>query len=62
MPTRPCAIVEAPSTLGLAADGVERLPYRLLDFGLAERIHARRAGRLTVPAKDPMPDAVAAVS
>lgn len=56
MPARPYAIVEAPSTLGLASDGVERLPDRLLDLGLAERIHARLAGRLTVPAKDPMPD------
>ncbi|CEJ12544.1 Arginase [bacterium YEK0313] len=56
MPARPYAIVEAPSTLGLASDGVEGLPDRLLDLGLAERIHARRAARLTVPAKDPMPD------
>ncbi|WP_027036602.1 arginase family protein [Mesorhizobium ciceri] len=50
------AILEAPSTLGLATDGVERLPDRLLDLGLAERIHARRAGRLVVPPKDPTPD------
>lgn len=50
------AILEAPSTLGLATDGVERLPDRLLDLGLAERIHARHAGRLAVPAKDPTPD------
>ncbi|RUW92542.1 arginase family protein [Mesorhizobium sp. M7A.F.Ca.US.010.02.1.1] len=50
------AILEAPSTLGLATDGVERLPDRLLDLGLAERIQARRAGRLAVPAKDPTPD------
>ncbi|RUT86498.1 MULTISPECIES: arginase family protein [unclassified Mesorhizobium] len=50
------AILEAPSTLGLATDGVERLPGRLLDLGLAERIQARRAGRLAVPAKDPTPD------
>ncbi|RWO94318.1 arginase family protein [Mesorhizobium sp.] len=50
------AILEAPSTLGRATDGVERLPGRLLDLGLAERIQARRAGRLAVPAKDPTPD------
>lgn len=50
------AILEAPSTLGLATDGVERLPDRLLDLGLAERIHARHAGRLVVPPKDPTPD------
>ena len=51
MPTRSYAIVEAPSTLGLTADGVEGLPDRLLELGLADRIHARRAGRLSVPAK-----------
>ena len=56
MPTRPYAILEAPSTLGLATDGVERLPDQLLKLGLAERIRARRAGRLTVPPKDPTPD------
>lgn len=56
MPTLSYAILEAPSTLGLATDGVERLPDRLLDLGLAERIHARRAGRLAVPPKEPMPD------
>ncbi|RWN47315.1 MAG: arginase family protein [Mesorhizobium sp.] len=50
------AILEAPSTLGLATDGVERLPGRLLDLGLAERIQARRAGRLAVPPKGPTPD------
>lgn len=50
------SILEAPSTLGLATDGVERLPGRLLDLGLAERIQARRAGRLAVPPKDPTPD------
>lgn len=56
MPTLPYAILEAPSTLGLATDGVERLPERLLDLGLAERIHARRAERLAVPTKRPAPD------
>jgi arginase len=52
----PYAIIEAPSTLGLTADGVERLPDRLLGLGIAERIHARRARRLAVPPKDPTPD------
>ena len=56
MPARRYAIVEAPSALGLATDGVERLPDRLLDLRFAERIRARRAGRLAVPAKDPIPD------
>lgn len=56
MPTLPYAILEAPSTLGLATDGVERLSDRLLEFGFAERIHARRAGRLAVLPKDPTPD------
>lgn len=52
----PYAILEAPSALGLATQGVERLPNRLLDLGLAERIHARHAGRLAVPPQDPTPD------
>lgn len=56
MSTRRYAIVEAPSTLGLATDGVDLLPDRLLEFGFAERIHALRAGRLAVPPKDPVPD------
>lgn len=56
MPTLPYAIVEAPSTLGLATDGVEHLPDQLLGLGLAERIHARRAARLMVPSKDAAPD------
>ncbi len=45
------AVIEAPSTLGLEAEGVETLPDRLLELGLAERIGARRAGRLDVPPK-----------
>lgn len=52
----PYAILEAPSTLGLATEGVERLSSRLLELGLAQRIHARHAGRLAVPPKDPTPD------
>ena len=56
MARRSYAIIEAPSTLGLAGDGVEALPRRLLDLGLAERIGARCAGRLAVPDKHPLPD------
>jgi len=61
MPTLPYAILEAPSTLGLATDGVERLPEQLLGLGLAERIRARRAVRLAVPPKDPVPDSATGV-
>jgi arginase len=46
------AIVEAPSRLGLRAEGVEALPDALLAAGLAERFGARRAGRLAAPAFD----------
>jgi arginase len=53
---RPYAILEAPSSLGLVSDGVEALPDRLLELGLADRIDARRAGRLDVPPKNPKPD------
>ena len=56
MSNRRFAVIEAPSTLGLAAGGVERLPQRLLELGLADRIGARRAGRLNIPSKDPTPD------
>jgi arginase len=56
MHARTYAILEAPSTLGLANDGVEQLPDRLLELGLGDRIHARRAGRLTVPPKHHLPD------
>lgn len=52
MPPRSYAIIEAPSTLGLTGGGVEALPERLLELGLADRIGARRAGRLAVPPKD----------
>jgi arginase len=53
---RPYAILEAPSILGLRPGGVERLPEALIDHGLAERIHARRAGRLATPPYDPHRD------
>jgi arginase len=56
MSTYPYAILEAPSTLGLATDGVERLPEQLLELGLADRINARRAGRVPAAPKDPTPD------
>jgi arginase len=44
------AIIEAPSILGLKPTGVERLPEALLRHGLAERLQARHAARLEVPA------------
>ncbi|WP_188410788.1 arginase family protein [Agaricicola taiwanensis] len=56
MTARRHAILEAPSSLGLTTDGVEDLPARLLALGLAERLDARHAGRMAVPAKDPAPD------
>jgi arginase len=43
------AIVEAPSILGLRPTGVDLLPQMLLAHGLADALHARRAGRI-VPA------------
>ena len=48
------AIIEAPSSLGLSTNGVEHLPERLLELGLADRIGARHAGRLSVPPKKPV--------
>lgn len=50
------AIVEAPSHLGLRAEGVEGFPDALLAAGLAERLGARRAGGLAAPAFDPQVD------
>jgi arginase len=50
------AVVEAPSHLGLRAEGVETLPDALLAAGLAERLGARRAGRLATPGYDPRVD------
>ena len=43
------AIIEAPSSLGLATEGVEWLPGRLLELGLSVRIGARRAGQVSIP-------------
>jgi arginase len=50
------AIIEAPSILGLFPKGVETLPEALLDAGLADRLAARRAGRVDAPAYDPRRD------
>ena len=44
------AIVEAPSHLGLRAEGVEQLPSALLGAGLADRLAARPGGALEPPA------------
>jgi arginase len=49
-------IVEAPSVLGLFSKGVEALPDALLGAGLAERLGARRAGRVEPPPYDPERD------
>jgi arginase len=40
------AVIEAPSILGLRPSGVETLPEALLQAGLADRLQARRAGRV----------------
>jgi arginase len=50
------AIVEAPSVLGLFPKGVETLPEALLGAGLAERLKARREGRVEPPPYDPRRD------
>jgi arginase len=47
--TKPLTIVEAPSVLGLFPKGVETLSEALLAAGLAERLGARRAGRVEPP-------------
>jgi arginase len=46
---RCCAIIEAPSILGLKPTGVEQLPERLIRNGLIERSGARWAERLATP-------------
>jgi arginase len=43
-------VVEAPSHLGLRAEGVEKLPEALLLSGLGDRLGAVRGGRVTAPA------------
>jgi arginase len=57
MTERSFAIVEAPSVLGLFPRGVETLPDALLGAGLAERLGARRAGRVEPPAYERKRDA-----
>jgi len=47
---RTYAVIAAPSILGLKPTGVEKLPEALLGHGLAERLRARLAARLDVPA------------
>jgi arginase len=56
MTDNPFAIIEAPSVLGLFPKGVERLPDALLAAGLAERLGARRAGRIDPPPYRPERD------
>ena len=46
---KPFVIFEAPSVLGLFPKGVEGLPEALLAAGLAERLGAKRAGRVEPP-------------
>jgi arginase len=48
--TRSFTIIEAPSILGLKPSGVEQLPQRLLELGLARRIGARLG-----PKVEPLP-------
>jgi arginase len=52
MSRRQYAVIEAPSILGLKPTGVDRLAQRILENGLAARIHARRAGRVEPPPYD----------
>jgi arginase len=47
------AVVQAPSHLGLRAEGVEALPDALLGAGLAERLGASLGPRLAAPSFDP---------
>jgi arginase len=43
------AIIEAPSILGLKPTGVDRLARSLMDYGLADAVNARYAGRVEPP-------------
>lgn len=61
MPERSIVLIAAPSTLGLVGDGVECLPERLLDLGLAQRVAAREIKRVTTPAKDNLRDPASGV-
>lgn len=55
-PARRYTVLEAPSTLGLRSDGVEKLPAALLDQGLLERLGARHAGRVAPQARSGVRD------
>ncbi|MGH8175605.1 MAG: arginase family protein [Steroidobacter sp.] len=55
-PSRAYAIIEAPSILGLKETGVDMLPQRLLDEGLAARIGGRVVKRLDTPSYSPVRD------
>ena len=61
MPERSIVLIAAPSTLGLAGDGVECLPERLLELGLAQRVAAREIKRLMTPSKDNVRDPTSGV-
>jgi arginase len=54
--SRPYRIIQAPSVLGLKPSGVERLPERLLQEGLATRLQAEVVARLETPPYDPVRD------
>jgi arginase len=54
--SRPYRIIQAPSVLGLRPSGVERLPERLLQEGLATRLQAEVVARLDTPPYDPVRD------
>jgi arginase len=58
---RECAIIEAPSVLGLRPSGVQDLPSALLDAGLLDHPGAVRAGRVEGPPYDPRRDAATGV-
>jgi arginase len=47
---RACAIIQAPSGLGLKPSGVELLPGALLELGLAEDLRATRSLPMELPA------------
>lgn len=54
--SRPYRIIQAPSILGLKPTGVERLGDKLLQEGLAQRLHAEVAARLDTPPFQPEVD------
>jgi arginase len=51
MQKRSLAILRAPSALGLRTDGVASLGASLIELGLGERLGARDAGAIEVPAR-----------